>query len=348
MIKSVVKANIAATGVMVSLAFLGTVSLAAEAEPICDAAGVGQDSFCQVGELRINYIDWGGEGPTIILLTGLGNSAHIFDEFGPMLRDGHRVIAITRRAYGASDTPTNGDYSNAAMINDVLGVMDGLDIARASFVGHSIAGGELAGLGLRHPERVERLVYLDSAYDRSRALQLMAALPTMPLPSAADRANLDALTAWRAEALQTRQFKAVRNDLAAIMMESTVGLIPKVDPAAAAAILEGDIAATPQWEKVAAPSLAFFSSKDVADQVPPNATPEQRKAFINASVTHLRPWMLAAKEEFEAKAPCGVPIEVPNSTHHFFLERPKWAARAILDFLSTDRPCRWSPDYPAR
>ncbi|QQV77608.1 alpha/beta fold hydrolase [Sphingomonas aliaeris] len=305
----------------------------------CRTTATGKDSFCQVGDLRLNFVDWGGRGPAIILLTGLGNSAHIYDEFAPLLAQRHRVIAITRRGYGASGSPADGDYSNATLVRDILGVMDGLGIHRASFIGHSIAGGELATLGADHSDRVDRLIYLDSAYDRSRALELMAALPTMPLPGTADRATLDAFAGWRAAALGTKQVRAVRSDLAAITGSGPNGYLPKASPQTAAAVLRGDIAAKPRWNAIAAPSLAIFTSKDVPDQVPPNATSEQRAAFVAASNKVLRPWMLAAKADFERNARCGTAIEVPRSTHHIFLERPEWTAKTVLKFVSARKVC---------
>ena len=76
----------------------------------------------------------------MILLTGLGDSARIYDDFAPLLAKGHRVIAVTRRGYGASEAPPDNNYSNAALVGDILGLLDALSIPRASFVGHSIAG----------------------------------------------------------------------------------------------------------------------------------------------------------------------------------------------------------------
>lgn len=338
----IARAGAVAVAAMILTAFGTTTTAEALGPKACASAAVGQDSFCTVGDLRLHYIDWGGRGPAIVLLTGLGNSAHIYDELAPMLAKGHRVIAVTRRGYGASGVPADGDYSNGALVGDILGLLDGLGIARASFVGHSIAGGELATLGAAHPDRVERLVYLDSAYDRTRALELMRALPTMPLPSPADRATLDRFAAWRAASLGTRRTDMIRADLAAITAAGPNGYLPKASPQIAAAVLRGDIAARPLWEAIAAPSLALFTSKDVPDQVPPNATTEQRAAFVSASVRTLRPWMLAAKADFSAKAPCGVAVELPRSTHHIFIERPAWTVQTILSFLRSRRPCKWS------
>ena len=35
--------------------------------------------------VRLEVVDWGGQGPTLILLAGLGHTAHVFDGFAPRL-----------------------------------------------------------------------------------------------------------------------------------------------------------------------------------------------------------------------------------------------------------------------
>ena len=59
-------------------------SSSAQAEPApCGPATIGADSFCPVGGVRLHYVDWGGTGPAIILISGLGDSARIFDDLAP-------------------------------------------------------------------------------------------------------------------------------------------------------------------------------------------------------------------------------------------------------------------------
>lgn len=324
----------------VALSFVAPTSVQAAA---CVPAQVGTDSYCQLKSVRLHYIDYGGKGPAVILLAGLGSSAHIFDEFGPLLRQNHRVISVTRRGYGQSGNAADGDYSNDALVGDLLELMDSLGIERASFVGHSIAGGELATLGAKHADRVDRLVYIDAAYDRSQVPELMASLPPLPAPSSADLATIAAFAEWRQQALGVHS-KAVVADVAVTMVPGPKGLTPRTDQKTAAAALAGDIAAKAKWEDIPAPSLAFYSSKDVADQVPPEATPAQRQAFIDYSVRTLRPWMLRQEAEFLSRRQCGTALEVPHSTHHLFLERPDWLAKSILAFLASSTPCRSNLD----
>lgn len=312
----------------------------------CDRASIGADAFCTASDgTRIDYIDWGGHGPAIVLLAGLGNSARIFDELAPQLTRGHRVIAITRRGYGLSADAAAGDYGNTRLVRDIIEVMDGLGIRRAAFVGHSIAGGELVTLGADYPDRVARLIYLDAAYDRTAVPAIMAGMPPIPGPTASDLADLPAITRWRSGALGVRS-PAIASDLDATMRPASGAMRPRTLPAAAAAILAGDMASPPRYSRIQAPSLALYTSKDVAEQVPTAAPPALRHAVIAYSLEHIRPWMLREKARFVAGQHCGTAYEIPHSGHYLFLERPAWTARTILAYLASPSPCRFVVPRP--
>ena len=50
----------------------------------------------------LEALDWGGSGAPLVFLAGLGNTAHVFDDFAPQFTDSFHVIGITRRGFGAS------------------------------------------------------------------------------------------------------------------------------------------------------------------------------------------------------------------------------------------------------
>jgi non-heme chloroperoxidase len=112
---------------------------------------------------QLEVLVFGGKGRPIVLLAGLGDTAHVYDTFAPKLTHLGHVYAITRRGYGASSRPESG-YDVARLGEDVLAVLEALRIEKPVLVGHSLAGQELSYLGTQHPERIAGLIYLEAAY----------------------------------------------------------------------------------------------------------------------------------------------------------------------------------------
>ncbi len=123
-----------------------------------------KSDFVHVSGINLHYLDWGGEGETLIFLTGMGCSAHLFDQIAPRFTDKFRVLALTRRGQGESDSPESG-YDADTLTDDILQFMDSLNIEKAILAGHSLAGLELSHFAVTYPERVTRLIYLDAAFD---------------------------------------------------------------------------------------------------------------------------------------------------------------------------------------
>ena len=119
-----------------------------------------QARFVDVGDdVSLEVLVWGGSGRSVVLLTGSGNTAHVFDEFAEKLSGDYRVYAITRRGFGASSHPDAG-FTDQRLADDVLKVLDSLNIEKPVLFGHSMAGSELTTLGSEHPDRLAGLVYL--------------------------------------------------------------------------------------------------------------------------------------------------------------------------------------------
>src|SRR5262249_40278868 len=116
--------------------------------------------------VRLEVLDWGGSGRPIVLLAGLGGTAHAFDDLAPKLtRYGH-VLGLTRRGFGASTAPESG-YSVSRFAQDLLETLNALDLKNAVLVGHSFGGEELTRAAGVQSNRVAGLVYLDAAIDQS-------------------------------------------------------------------------------------------------------------------------------------------------------------------------------------
>ena len=115
-------------------------------------------------DVRLEVLDWGGSGRPVVLLAGLGHTAHVFDDFAPKLTKASHVYGITRRGYGNSSHPESG-YNGQRLADDVLRVVDVLGLQSPVLVGHSIAGEELTAMGAQHSNRIGGLVYLDALSD---------------------------------------------------------------------------------------------------------------------------------------------------------------------------------------
>jgi pimeloyl-ACP methyl ester carboxylesterase len=123
------------------------------------------DRFVTVEGVRLHYLDWGGEGESLVLLTPLGGD--LYEQFGslaPQFTDRFRVLGLTRRGQDPSDKPGAG-YDVDTLAGDIVGFLDAMGIGAAHLAGHSIAGSEMTRLAGLYPARVSTLVYLDSAVD---------------------------------------------------------------------------------------------------------------------------------------------------------------------------------------
>jgi pimeloyl-ACP methyl ester carboxylesterase len=147
-------------------------------------------------DVRLEVLDWGGSGRPLVFLSGIGDTAHVFDAFAVPFATRFRVIGITRRGFGASSRPSKG-YTVPRLAQDIDAVLDALHLDRPILIGHSIAGEELSYIGAREPSRVGGLVYLDAAYDHTRpgALVKLAVPPNLQ-PGPADKRSREAYQAF--------------------------------------------------------------------------------------------------------------------------------------------------------
>jgi non-heme chloroperoxidase len=146
---------------LVSLAALVTTGGGAEAGATLNTCTV---QFLTVDkDVKLEVLDWGGQGRPVILLAALGATAQVYDSFAPKLATRYHVYGITRRGFGASSVPVSG-YSADQLGDDVLKVIDLLKLNRPIILGHSMAGEELSSVGSRHPDKIAGLIYLEAAF----------------------------------------------------------------------------------------------------------------------------------------------------------------------------------------
>ena len=122
-----------------------------------------------------------GQGPPLVFVHGWTANRHRWDHQSAHFSAERRVIRLDLRGHGESSGA--GVPTVAELAADVLALLDHLDVERAVLVGHSMGGMIAQTITLDHPERVERLVLVDSiarmTYSRGRGL-LMAASTLVP------------------------------------------------------------------------------------------------------------------------------------------------------------------------
>ncbi len=110
------------------------------------------------------HVDDGGRGAATPVLFVHGNGASLTQWRAQLehVRQSRRAVAFDLRGMGQSDPARNGDYSVAAMADDVDAVANALGLKRFVIVGHSYGGAVVAMYAARHPERIAGVVYADA------------------------------------------------------------------------------------------------------------------------------------------------------------------------------------------
>ena len=119
------------------------------------------DRYVEVSGKRIRY--WmEGEGTAVVLVHGLANSVEFWQYNVAPLARSHRVYALDLLGFGRSDKEI-GTFSLPYAAASIVDFLDAVEVERASLVGNSLGGVVCAQTAVQYPERVERLILVDSA-----------------------------------------------------------------------------------------------------------------------------------------------------------------------------------------
>ena len=291
--------------------------------------------------VQLEVLDFGGTGSPILLLPGLGATAHSFDELAPLLAQKHRVVAMTRRGAGYSSKPDFG-FDTPRLAQDVLQVMDAMGLDKVVLVGHSIAGEELTWLGGHHPDRFSALIYLDAAYDRSGDRNSPAAMrmrelgrllpPEPPIPPQAMQ-NFEAMTKVL---LERGHDRLPEGELIAFRRVNDPGLagIPNIDGRTQQAIAAAIEA--PDYAAVKLPALAIYAFENPNAPLPLWYDANDEALIANLTERSRLKDDLKRKsiELFKRGVAKGQVLEMQNASHYIFQSNQQEALDAIEKFVS--------------
>ena len=116
----------------------------------------------EANNLKFHY--WqSGQGPEVVLVHGLGgNLAGWHLGIVPELQQEYHVLTYDLRGHGRSDAPPAG-YTTGDMVEDLRGLLDALEIEKATLVGHSWGGDIVLHFTLLNPERVSEMIIVEGA-----------------------------------------------------------------------------------------------------------------------------------------------------------------------------------------
>ncbi len=281
--------------------------------------------------VKLHYLDYGGTGPTIVFLAGLGNTAHAWDDFAPAFTDRFHVVALTRRGFGESTHPPDG-YDTPRLVEDIRAAIARLKLGRVILIGHSIAGEEMSLFASEHPSEVSKLVYLDAAFDRVAADSMMGEVFTCPLdvpprpePTAADTATAAAYVAF---VHRTRGVNIPEADIRERYRYD--GWNEEITPS-----YQSIGVSHPNYRGIRAPALAIYAVLDTVSHLEPwQRADTEHAAALQDMIRGSEQVERKLREQFRRQVAHSAVLEIPGGHHWIFVSNRGEVLSAVRKFLA--------------
>jgi len=297
-----------------------------------------KSDFAHVNGIRLHYLDWGGNGPTLIFLTGMGCSAYIFNKFAPRFTDQFHVLALTRRGQGDSDYPESG-YDADTLTEDIRQFMDALKIEKAILAGHSLAGVELTHFAATYPTRVEKLVYLDALDDRRGFLAINEQNPLRNIKIKKEESSPRTLEEYIVN--MKRDIPAFAEiwselwdeEIAHGVKVNEEGVFIDRMPASVEKLMVKNLVDGYAPKKVEAtiPILSFYARR--TPKLSPAYTEEQKASFYEFHRNIDEPFGRSLISEFQSRFPHAITVVIPDGHHYCFVAQEELVYGEMRKFL---------------
>jgi pimeloyl-ACP methyl ester carboxylesterase len=297
-----------------------------------------KSDFVDVNGIRLHYLDWGRYGPTLIFLTGMGCSAYIFNKFAPRFNDKFRVLALTRRGQGDSDTPETG-YDADTLTEDIRQFMDRLNVEKAILAGHSLAGVELTHFAATYPTRVEKLIYMDALDDRRGEAAIMEQNPLRNIEIRREESTPHSVEEYIADMKKNfPRFAEIWSELLDEEISHGVkvneaGVVVDKMPASVEKMMVENLIKEYAPKRVAAkiPTLSFYAWK--IPKLSNAYTEEQKAAFDQFDRNVAKPFFRSLISEFQSRFPHAKTVVIPDGHHYCFIAQEELVYDEMRKFL---------------
>eukprot|EP01127_Copromyxa_protea_P012522 TRINITY_DN3285_c0_g1_i1.p1 TRINITY_DN3285_c0_g1~~TRINITY_DN3285_c0_g1_i1.p1 ORF type:complete len:107 (+),score=11.32 TRINITY_DN3285_c0_g1_i1:218-538(+) len=101
---------------------------------------VALERYVTIPNGKVFYQEWNkgekiSQRPPLLLLHGMMQTSHTWDDFAPYAASNYRVIAMDQRGHGKTFASPNKDYSTSAMTQDIKQVLDELKVPQVDLIG---------------------------------------------------------------------------------------------------------------------------------------------------------------------------------------------------------------------
>ncbi|GIH02981.1 hydrolase [Rhizocola hellebori] len=127
-----------------------------------------------------------GPGAPVVLMHGFPDNLHLYDHLLPHLVGRAPVVRFDFLGWGRSDKPAGYPYTATNQIGDVAAVIDAVSALwgtqKVILVAHDASGPPAIEWALANPGRVQRLVLLNTYYNRTAGLKRPPAIALYSTP----------------------------------------------------------------------------------------------------------------------------------------------------------------------
>ena len=261
--------------------------------------------YADTNGIKLYYEEY-GKGEPVVLIHGLGSSLESWATQVPIYSEHFRVIAIDNRGSGRSEKPDH-PYTMEQMADDAAGLLDFLGIEKAHFIGKSMGGMICQWVGIKYPERTNRLVMGCSSGHRDEVGNLLIRTGR----EIVDKAGAEAGWVFALFLGYTRKYLEENYNS---LVERIEGIT--VDPGAVTGYRNQSYACENhdvlgELGKISARTLVMYGERDIV------TPPERSKKLVEL-------------------IPDTVEIAFADAGHGFWRECQEEADKAVIDFLLKD------------
>lgn len=129
--------------------------------------------FARVNGLQLHYLDWGGEGPPIVIVHATGFLAEVYRPIAEALRSIGHVVSYDQAGHGDSDRLEPNQVSWFRTADELESFLVEMELKEVRAFGHSAGGTAIAAVASRRPDLISRAmlvepVIIDPADPRER------------------------------------------------------------------------------------------------------------------------------------------------------------------------------------